>query len=254
MAETPEQIDDAVRRVTAYLDEETKYAGGVSPRHWPNGPHLSYGDLRDILKFVSTPPGGAGCVSVPIAAARLAFEALRETSSRKSWALPPYTIEWGQYEFAKALGHDDHDAPLPDAAPAQPEPKKPATVEEAYAASFGWFQSKPTAQPEAPKCGMCDGTKIALNTDHDTGETWEDPCACASAPVSRESAERCMACGEPMKNGDPYFNDVSGDVIHAKCCSNEPEAFCDALGAPLKPGEPVPEPAIWTDQDEGGAA
>lgn len=48
-------------------------------------------------------------VTIDREAARVAFEALRHTSSRQSWAKSPYTVEWAQYVLAQALGLDDHD-------------------------------------------------------------------------------------------------------------------------------------------------
>lgn len=55
----------------------------------------------------------------------------------------------------------------------------------------------------------------------------------------------CFACGLPFKDGDPVYDEVNEGLIHAACLGTEPESFSDADGEPLKPGDPIPEPAIY---------
>lgn len=63
--------------------------------------------------------------------------------------------------------------------------------------------------------------------------------------VDDEDESRCIACDEPMKAGDFYHLDASGGEIHAACCGPEPEAYHDANGDPLKPGDPLPVALVW---------
>jgi hypothetical protein len=85
----------ARKRVEAYLDEETKYSGGVSPRHWPKGPWLSYGDLRTILAALSAAHSQGGENAHPddkavdgFAAAMKAKLAVKRTEGRGGWDHP----------------------------------------------------------------------------------------------------------------------------------------------------------------------
>lgn len=71
-------------------------------------------------------------------------------------------------------------------------------------------------------------------------------------PADRKDAadderEECIACEKAFVEGVPYYADVSGGFIHADCCGPERDGYVGADGEPLKPGEPIPEPAIWTE-------
>lgn len=55
-------------------------------------------------------------------------------------------------------------------------------------------------------------------------------------------AECCIACERPMVEGELYFDDVSGGVLHADCCGPERESYVGNDGEPLKDGEPIPTP------------
>jgi len=57
-------------------------------------------------------------------------------------------------------------------------------------------------------------------------------------------AESCIACAEPLVDGDKVYPDTSGGFIHAACCGPGRESYV-ADGEPLKVGAPVPEPIIW---------
>lgn len=59
----------------------------------------------------------------------------------------------------------------------------------------------------------------------------------------------CLACAMPIKNGDPFFPDESGDMLHAACIGPERECYT-RNGEPLKDGDPIPEPYIWTFGDD----
>ncbi|WP_312139382.1 hypothetical protein [Brevundimonas sp.] len=57
---------------------------------------------------------------------------------------------------------------------------------------------------------------------------------------------KCLACAEPIKVGDKYYNDVSGDLIHDKCTADD--SFVDLeTEAPLTYR---PTPHVWTQQDQ----
>ena len=55
--------------------------------------------------------------------------------------------------------------------------------------------------------------------------------------------DRCLACGEVLRDGDLVLCDVSGDLIHGACCGPERESYCNLeSGAPLGPDEALPTP------------
>lgn len=58
----------------------------------------------------------------------------------------------------------------------------------------------------------------------------------------------CLACAEALVEGDEYFPDVSGDVLHAQCCGSERESYVKDVGTgeQLGPNDPIPAPQIWT--------
>lgn len=58
--------------------------------------------------------------------------------------------------------------------------------------------------------------------------------------------ERCIACERVMVDGDPYYPDASGGVLHAGCCGPERECYTGPEGEPLGPNDPIPEPAVWS--------
>lgn len=60
-----------------------------------------------------------------------------------------------------------------------------------------------------------------------------------------EDRDLCIACNVALKEGDEYYPDESGGSLHAKCCG--PERECYTLdGEPLKDGDPIPTPYIWS--------
>ncbi len=61
-----------------------------------------------------------------------------------------------------------------------------------------------------------------------------------------DDIERCIACDVPLKDGDRVFSDVSGGSLHEGCCGPEPESYVGEDGEPLKPGDPIPKPYIWS--------
>ncbi len=61
-----------------------------------------------------------------------------------------------------------------------------------------------------------------------------------------DDEECCIACEEPLEDGDPVYWDVNDTGhIHAACCGPERESYVNADGEPLKDGEPIPEPFAW---------
>lgn len=56
---------------------------------------------------------------------------------------------------------------------------------------------------------------------------------------------KCIACGETVKSGDPFYEDVNEGAMHAGCCGPEPESFIGEDGEPLKPSDPIPAPGIY---------
>jgi hypothetical protein len=68
----------------------------------------------------------------------------------------------------------------------------------------------------------------------------------ALAALRRTMAERCIACAEPLIDGQEVYFDASGGIIHAACCGPERESYTGSDGEPLKDGEPIPTPWRWT--------
>lgn len=62
-----------------------------------------------------------------------------------------------------------------------------------------------------------------------------------------DDIERCVACDEPIEDGDTVYNEENGGIIHSGCCGRERESYTGPDGDPLKDGEPIPEPWIWRD-------
>lgn len=55
----------------------------------------------------------------------------------------------------------------------------------------------------------------------------------------------CFVCAVPFKDGDPYYPDASGGSLHAACCGPERESYT-IDDRPLRDGEAIPEPSIWS--------
>jgi hypothetical protein len=67
-------------------------------------------------------------------------------------------------------------------------------------------------------------------------------------PAPEEPAEICEACGEPFEDGDlVYWMADDTGHIHADCCGPERESYVGPDGAPLKDGDPIPEPFAYRD-------
>lgn len=60
----------------------------------------------------------------------------------------------------------------------------------------------------------------------------------------REHRAGCIACAVDLKEGDAFYPDESGGVIHAACCGPERECYT-RNGRPLRRNEPIPAPQIW---------
>lgn len=60
-----------------------------------------------------------------------------------------------------------------------------------------------------------------------------------------EEPEACIACAEPLYEGQKVYSDASGGEIHAACCGPERESYTGPDGEPLKEGDPIPEPAKY---------
>lgn len=71
-----------------------------------------------------------------------------------------------------------------------------------------------------------------------------------ASPTQADKRECCIACDEPLKDGDRYYPDADGGSIHADCCG-ERESYTNADGDPLGPNDPIPEPLVWRDEREG---
>lgn len=56
----------------------------------------------------------------------------------------------------------------------------------------------------------------------------------------------CGICALGFIEGDPCLNDVELGPVHAACCGPERESYVGADGEPLKAGEPIPTPWIWS--------
>lgn len=57
----------------------------------------------------------------------------------------------------------------------------------------------------------------------------------------------CIACDKPIVVGDKYYPDADGGFLHAACTGPEREGYT-LNGEPLKPGDPIPDPYIWTEE------
>lgn len=68
-----------------------------------------------------------------------------------------------------------------------------------------------------------------------------------SEPVAEteDDEPRCIACDEPIEDGDAVYNDADGDLIHATCAGPERSSYTGPDGEPLADGDPIPEPWIW---------
>ncbi len=67
-------------------------------------------------------------------------------------------------------------------------------------------------------------------------------------PAPEEEPEICEACGEPLEDGDMvYWSADDTGHLHADCCGPERESYVGPDGAPLKDGEPIPEPFVYRD-------
>jgi hypothetical protein len=64
----------------------------------------------------------------------------------------------------------------------------------------------------------------------------------------QDDISRCIACDEPLKDGDLVHSEASGGLIHAACCGPEPESYYGPDGEPLKPGDPIPKPWVYKDE------
>ncbi len=57
----------------------------------------------------------------------------------------------------------------------------------------------------------------------------------------------CIACEEPLYEGDPYFDDVNnGGAYHAHCLGDDIDSYTDGDGNPLPPGSPLPKPSRFS--------
>lgn len=59
----------------------------------------------------------------------------------------------------------------------------------------------------------------------------------------------CMACAKQLVEGDKVYNEKEGGYIHADCCGPERESYYGEDEQPLKDGEPIPDPWIWSAED-----
>lgn len=58
----------------------------------------------------------------------------------------------------------------------------------------------------------------------------------------------CGICALGFVQGDPCLTDVDLGPVHAGCCGPERESYVDlATGEPLKDGQPIPTPWIWSE-------
>lgn len=64
----------------------------------------------------------------------------------------------------------------------------------------------------------------------------------------------CFVCDEPIRDGDPVYEDVNDGLLHADCCGPERESYAGADGEPLKPGEPIPQPWIYRGSEQAKVA
>lgn len=57
----------------------------------------------------------------------------------------------------------------------------------------------------------------------------------------------CGICALGFVEGDPCLTDIDLGPVHAACCGPERESYVDlATGEPLKDGQPIPTPWIWS--------
>jgi hypothetical protein len=57
----------------------------------------------------------------------------------------------------------------------------------------------------------------------------------------------CDLCQKPLLPGDMCLTDYTLGTVHAACCGPERESYVDLeTGEPIKEGEPIPEPYVWT--------
>lgn len=56
----------------------------------------------------------------------------------------------------------------------------------------------------------------------------------------------CGICSLGFVEGDRCLTDVELGPVHADCCGPERESYVGADGEPLKDGEPIPTPWMWT--------
>lgn len=81
-----------------------------------------------------------------------------------------------------------------------------------------------------------------------TGADWQRDVLVAMGLDVIAPVTLCIACEMPLRKGDKYYADVSGGFLHADCTGPEREGYVGADGEPLKDGEPIPEPMIWTEE------
>lgn len=62
----------------------------------------------------------------------------------------------------------------------------------------------------------------------------------------------CFARLKPLVDGDRYYLDISGGVLHADCCGPERESYVKdvGIGEPLGPDDLIPEPQVWSEQKD----
>jgi hypothetical protein len=58
----------------------------------------------------------------------------------------------------------------------------------------------------------------------------------------------CIACAKRLTVGDGYYPDDSGGFVHADCVGPDRESYT-RNGEPLQPGDEIPEPYIWAEDD-----
>jgi hypothetical protein len=64
----------------------------------------------------------------------------------------------------------------------------------------------------------------------------------------KPEAAKCIACLKPLEIGDRYYPDESGGVVHDHCVGPERESYTYE-GEPLKDGQAIPEPYVWSAAD-----
>lgn len=58
----------------------------------------------------------------------------------------------------------------------------------------------------------------------------------------------CGICALGFVQGDSCLTDVDLGPVHAACCGPERESYVGPDGEPLKDGQPIPTPWIWSDR------